>query len=117
MRIVVVDDSAVARRIFARLASAAGHEVVAESADADDAIDQVARRAPDAVVIDGRLPPHGASALIERLRERRPDMRIVIVASLDERDLVVAAAAAGASAALLRPLLPSRVAEALDPSR
>ncbi len=116
MRIVVVDDSAVARRVFARLATAAGHDVIAETADADDALEQVNRHAPDAVVIDGRLPPNGAPSLIERLRERRPDMRIVIVASLDERDLVIAAAAAGASAALLRPLLPSRVVAALDPS-
>jgi DNA-binding NarL/FixJ family response regulator len=117
MRVLVVDDAAVSRAVFGRMAVAAGHLVVAEAEDAAAALTLAERHAPDAAVIDGRLPGDGTAVLIARLRERWPRMRIVILAALDETALVRQALQAGASSALLRPLVPSRVAQALaDPA-
>jgi CheY-like chemotaxis protein len=117
MRVLVIDDSAVARATFARMAERAGHQVVAESDGSDDASEVAARAEADAVVVDGRLYADGVGATVARLRACLPSLHIVVVAALGETDLVRAALGAGASTALLRPLVPSRVASALDPKR
>ena len=62
MRILLADDAALLREGLAGLLAAAGHEVVAQVADADALRTEVARLAaagelPDVVVTDVRMPP------------------------------------------------------------
>jgi len=114
MRILVVDDAAHARAAFRLMAERAGHEVVAEAADAERGFALAFERTPDAVVVDGRLPPEGAPPFIARLRGAGWTAAVVVIAALDETALVRNATSAGASGVLLRPVLPSRVAEAFD---
>ena len=111
MRVFVVDDSAVSRTAFARAAVAAGLDVAGESGDVKAAVDLALRLELDAVVIDGRLP--GAIVCIERLRGARPALALYVVGALDETALVRAAMAAGATGALLRPVLSSQLARML----
>jgi len=118
VRVLLADDAAVARAVLARLIAAAGHEIVGESEDAPRALERCAALHPDAVVIDGRLPPDGALALVPRLRALDPALRILVAASLEEVELVRAAVAAGADGAIGRPFTPSGVEAALaSPAR
>jgi DNA-binding NarL/FixJ family response regulator len=114
VRVLLADDAAVARAILARLIAAAGHEVVGESEDAPSALERCTALRPDAVVIDGRLPPDGALALVPRLRALDPALRILVAAALDEVELVRAAVAAGADGAVGRPFTSSTVGAALS---
>ena len=57
MRVVVAEDQALLREGLARLFTAAGHEVVAKAADADDLRSRVVAHRPDLVVVDVRMPP------------------------------------------------------------
>jgi DNA-binding NarL/FixJ family response regulator len=91
------------------LVAAAGHEVVAEAEDEPSALERFEATHPDVVVIDGRLPPGGALVVVGSLRARDARVWIVVTAALDERELLRAALAAGASAGLERPFLPSGV--------
>jgi DNA-binding NarL/FixJ family response regulator len=115
MRVLVVDDAAVARAAFARIARAAGIDVVAEASSVAEGLALAADVRPDAVVVDGRLVPDLASAFVAPLRERHPSVAVFIVAALDETPLVRAAVAAGASGALLRPILASQLVRSLVP--
>ena len=82
MRIVIGEDSALFRVGLTRLLVDAGHDVVAATADAVDAVDAVRRTAPDLVVLDIRMPPDntddGARAAAE-IREAFPDLGIVLL--------------------------------------
>jgi len=114
MRILVVDDAAHARAAFRLMAERSGHVVVAEAADAESGFSLAFEHTPDAVVVDGRLPPEGAPGFVARLRAAGWTATVVVIAALDEIALVRDATAAGASSVLVRPFLPSRVAKALD---
>ena len=64
MRILLADDAALLREGLAGLLTTAGHEVVAQVADADALRTEVGRLAaagelPDVVVTDVRMPPTG----------------------------------------------------------
>jgi DNA-binding NarL/FixJ family response regulator len=113
MRVLVVDDAAVSRAAFVRIARAAGVDVVAEAAGVAEGLALAAAVRPDAVVVDGRLVPELPSAFVAPLRERDPSVAVYIVAALEETALVRAAIDAGASGALLRPVLASQLARIL----
>jgi DNA-binding NarL/FixJ family response regulator len=115
MRVLFVDDAAVSRAAFARIARAAGFDVVGEAAGVDEGLALAAALRPDAVVVDGRLVPDLPAAFVARLRARDPAVAIFVVAALGETALVRTAVEAGASGALLRPVLASQLARLLVP--
>jgi DNA-binding NarL/FixJ family response regulator len=114
MRVLVVDDAAVSRAAFARIARAVGFDVVGEAAGVAEGLALAATVRPDAVVVDGRLVPELPSAFVGPLRERYPAVAVYIVAALEETALVRAAVDAGATGALLRPVLASQLARILE---
>ena len=89
MRIVIADDSGLLRDGLARLLTEAGAEVVGFAGDADELAVVVAEQAPDAAVVDIRMPPtythEGARAAVE-LRAAHPDLAILLLSqSLESR--------------------------------
>lgn len=89
MRILLADDAVLLREGLAGLLTAAGHEVVAQVADADALRAEVARlmaegEPPDAVVTDVRMPPtrtdDGLRAAID-LRASHPGLPVVVLSA------------------------------------
>ena len=89
MRILLADDAALLREGLAGLLTAAGHEVVAQVADADALRTEVARLAaagelPDVVVTDVRMPPtrtdDGLRAAVD-LRAAHPGLPVVVLSA------------------------------------
>lgn len=109
---MIVDDAAVERAIFARIAVALGHEIAGEATDAAAGERLAQELRPNLIVLDGRLPGNGLDA-IEPLLAAAPGARVAVIAAIGELDLVRTARAHGASAAFRRPLLMSQVAEVL----
>ena len=89
MRILLADDAALLREGLAGLLTTAGHEVVAQVADADALREEVGRLAaagelPDVVVTDVRMPPTGTDdglrAAID-LRRAHPGLPVVVLSA------------------------------------
>lgn len=84
--ILVVDDSKTARAYCRAILSAAGHEVI-EASDGEDALDRMADRPPDCVVLDLLMPGLSGLELMEVLGGRTEMTPIVVVtASMEEGD-------------------------------
>jgi DNA-binding NarL/FixJ family response regulator len=84
---VVADDSMLTREGLVRLLGDAGVEVVGVAGDADQLFRAVALEAPDAAVIDIRMPPtHTDEGLVaaERLRERHPGIGTLVLSQYVE---------------------------------
>jgi response regulator of citrate/malate metabolism len=67
------------------------------------------------VVVDGRLVRDLPATFVAPLRERDSAVEIFVVVALDEKALVRAALRAGATGALLRPVLLSQLVRILAP--
>ncbi len=113
MRILIADDAAVLRAVLRRIAESGGHEIVAEAGDAPAAERAAAEHQPDAILVDGRLPPRGGVDAIARLLVSAPRASIVVTLAAGERDGLRAAERAGAHAAFTRPFVAERVLETL----
>ena len=104
MRTVLVDDHALFRDGVASLLLAWGHEVVGQAADGGEAIDLVDETTPDVVLMDVRMPNVSGLEATARIKERHPEVAIVMLTvSEDEADLF-RAIKAGAQGYLLKNL-------------
>lgn len=83
MRVIVADDSAVIRAGVARILDDGGMQVVAEAADAIEALRCVEEHRPDLAILDIRMPPRGNAGLVtaEEIRDRYAGSTAVLVLS------------------------------------
>jgi DNA-binding NarL/FixJ family response regulator len=82
VRVVIADDSLIAREGIVRLLAASGVEVVAQCGDADGLLREVAALAPDAAVVDIRMPPtYTDEGLVaaQTLRADHPDLGVLVL--------------------------------------
>ncbi|MCY9783700.1 response regulator transcription factor [Nocardiopsis sp. EMB25] len=88
MRLVIADDSVLLREGLVRLLKEEGHEVVAAVGDADALVNAVAEHAPDAAVVDVRMPPthtdEGLRAALD-VRAEHPDVAVLVLSQYVEQ--------------------------------
>jgi CheY-like chemotaxis protein len=78
MKLVVCDDDATLRSVVSRLAEGAGHQVMAETDNATDAVELIVRFGADALVLDLSLPWGSGMEAIHQLRRQGSDCQIVV---------------------------------------
>ena len=111
MRVLIVDDEAPARARLRRLLELhADVEVAGEARDGAEALECVARLAPDAVFLDVQMP--GVSGLDVAASLADPAPAVVFVTAFDQ--YAVSAFDTAALDYLLKPVEPERLAKALD---
>lgn len=115
MRVLVVDDQPVFRRsAVAMVRAVPGLEVVGEAESGEQAVDDVARLRPDAVLMDVRLSGIDGITATRLILRDRPRTTIVLVSTYDAADLPVGIATCGAVAFLRKQDLdPAALAGAL----
>jgi len=98
VRVLVVDDSAFARKVIREvLQSDARIEVVGIARDGLDALEKIAELSPDVVTLDLVMPELNGIGVLDALRERPTPPRVVVVTMSDaDSELGVAALARGA---------------------
>jgi DNA-binding NarL/FixJ family response regulator len=112
LRLLIVDDQPVIRRGLALILGAAPDiEVVGQAADGGEAIEAAARLAPDVVVMDLQMPRVSGVVATREITARHPAMRVVVLTTYDDDELVFEAVRAGAHAYLLKDASEDEVLE------
>ena len=102
--VLVVDDDFMVASIHARFVGRApGFRVVGVAGTARAALDEVARLAPDLVLLDVHLPDESGIEVLRALRARGDAVGVVMVTAAREVDTVRAAAVGGATHYLVKP--------------
>ena len=112
--LLLLDSNADERRLIAAIAARAGWSVVGA---ADDELAVALLQGPHGrevqAAIFGSWDVDDAPALIEVLREHRPNLPVIVLSHSDTVSTAVEAMRAGASDFLVRPVAPERLLEAL----
>jgi two-component system response regulator DevR len=104
-RIVLVDDHEVVRLGIKSLLERHPHfEVVGEAATAKEAIEQVERLLPDVVLMDIRLPGASGIEATEEITNSFPEIKVIMLTSYAEDDMLFSAIRAGASGYVLKQI-------------
>jgi NarL family two-component system response regulator LiaR len=92
LKVVVADFDPLARRALADMLRAEGGFVIAAQAGtAVEALELVAHYAPDVLVVEAALVAEDRLALARRVRERRPEVGVVMVSAAHDDELVIEA--------------------------
>ena len=102
-RVLIVDDSSLARRRARGILESAGYDVV-EAEDGMTALERYFVDKPDIVLLDLVMRGMYGLEVLSKLRELDPEVRVIVVSAdvqTSSRDLV---AGAGAAGFLVKPL-------------
>ena len=105
MRIVLVDDHEVVRLGLKVLLEQSDHfEVVGEANNAKEAVEIAGQFRPDIVLMDIRLPGASGIEACEEITQLYPEVRVVMLTSYAEDEMLFSAIRAGASGYLLKQI-------------
>jgi signal transduction histidine kinase len=104
-RILIVDDERAIRMVLRDVLEAEGHEVF-EARDGGEALDAIARAAPDVALVDVMMPVADGPEVCRRLRADPATafLPVLLMTGLTYRDERLRAIRAGASDFLVKPL-------------
>jgi len=116
MRVLIAEDETIIRLDVRALLERAGHEVVAEARDGQEAVALAAEHAPDLIVMDVRMPHMDGIEAAREISRARP-VPIVMLTAYAEADLVARASEAGAFGYLVKPFREVDLLPAIDTAR
>jgi two-component system, response regulator PdtaR len=116
VRILIAEDETIIRLDVRTLLEKAGHEVVAEARDGEEAVALAAEHDPDLIVMDVRMPHLDGIEAARQISNRKP-VPIVMLTAYAEEDLVTRASEAGAFAYLVKPFREVDLLPALNTAR
>lgn len=103
IRVLLADDQALFREGLRTLLSThPGVEVVAEASNGEEAIALTERAAPDVVLMDLRMPVLDGIQATARMRDRWPDIPVLVLTTFDDDASLFGALRAGAAGYLLK---------------
>lgn len=114
VRVVLVDDDPLVRAgLRMILGGDRAIDVVGEASDGVAAEDVVAEHAPDVVLMDIRMPRRDGLETTAALLRRWPALRVIVLTTFDEDDMVLTALRQGASGFLLKDTPPERLVDSV----
>lgn len=112
-RILIVDDSALSRKISRRILEEAGH-VVDEAADGLAALERYALGPPDLVLLDVTMNEMDGLEVLRQLRAMDPAARVVMATADAQTSTRTLSEAGGAVGFVLKPFARETVLRAVD---
>jgi NarL family two-component system response regulator LiaR len=114
IRVLICDDQAiVCEGLQAILSTAPDIEVVGTAHDGAQAVEMVARAQPDVVLMDLKMPVMNGVQATRLIRERHPDVRVLVLTTYDADEWVFDAVRSGASGYLLKDAPREKLIEAI----
>jgi two-component system chemotaxis response regulator CheY len=113
VRYLVVDDSVFARKNLARMIESFGGQLAGEAGDGVSALTEYDRTKPDIVLMDITMPQMEGIEAAEKIVQKHPDARVVMVSSVGYQENIVAALQRGARHFVQKPVKPEVLYEVI----
>lgn len=88
-------------------------EVIGEASDVGAAIEMIAERLPDVVLLDVHMPSGGGKAVIEAISDKHPEIAFLALSASDAAEDVVAVVRAGARGYVTKTISSLELSEAI----
>lgn len=112
MKVLVVDDEAILLKSCRLVLEAEGCEVIA-AASVDEALAVLERQLPDLLLIDVKMPVHNGMYLMRRVKQKQPDIPIIVMSGYVTSETIQEAKELGAATFLPKPFTPDELADTI----
>ncbi len=102
INVMVADDHPVVRAGIIAMLEGSDIRVIAEAGSGNQAIEQAVKCHPDVVILDVRMPDTDGLEAMERIVERSPRTKIVVLTGYDNSTYIARAVALGAAGFLMK---------------
>jgi len=109
MKILVVDDSAVMRKVLIGALSKVGVEDVSQASDGREAVAAVEKETYDLVLMDWNMPNMSGIDALREIRASGNKTPVIMVTTEAEKSRVVEALKAGANNYVIKPFQPNTI--------
>ncbi|WP_027087991.1 response regulator [Cohnella panacarvi] len=111
--IMIVDDSSIIRRSLREILEESGHEVVAEAQNGEEALELYRSHRIDLVTMDIQMPGKSGIEAVRTIKAFDPEARIVMISSVEQRNLIYEAIKLGAKHYIIKPFTREKVDEVM----
>ncbi len=113
LRVLLADDDPLARRVVRDALQEAGFTVVADAANGREAVELAVHYRPELVLMDVVMPELDGISAAKQIRERAPEVKVVMLSTSADDDLGVLGIRAGASGYVTKDVETERLPEML----
>ncbi len=112
--ILLVDDAAIMRMMLQEILEDAGHTVIGEAENGQEAIDKYKELKPDLVLMDITMPKVDGLKGVQMIKDFDKSAKIVMCSAMGQKELVLKAIKAGAKDFIIKPFEEKRVVESVN---
>lgn len=113
LRVMIVDDALFMRNMLKDIFTRAGHEVVAEAEDGQQALERYQEIKPDLVTMDIVMPKRSGIEALRDIMALDAKACIVMVSALGQDSLVLEAVESGARDFIVKPFKEDKVLDVI----
>lgn len=113
-KVLIVDDSAVARKILREIVISLGHVVVGEAPNGSQAFVEYNKLKPDVVTMDLTMQGLGGAEATSKIIATFPEAKIIVISAIEERRVVIDALERGARHFIIKPINKEKVVAVLN---
>jgi two-component system chemotaxis response regulator CheY len=113
-RVLIVDDSIMARNSLKEILLSAGYEVVGEAVNGEDGVSQYESLRPDVVSLDITMPKLNGIECLKRIVAMDEEARVIMISALGQGAKILEALNNGARHYVTKPFEADKVLEAFD---
>lgn len=114
MRVSIVeDDSRIRESLIVLIDGTEGFRCVSAYENAEEALEDIPRKAPDVVLMDINLPGISGIECVRSLKDRMPDLQIIMLTVFEDSERIFQSLEAGATGYLLKRTPPDQILSAI----
>ena len=102
-RVLIVDDAQMMRNILRVILENAGHEIVGNAENGQEALDKYGELNPDLVTMDIHMEGGDGMTFLKRIKKQYPDARVIMVSGVEQGNIKEKALDWGASGYVTKP--------------
>ena len=112
--ILLVDDSRTSRKILRNILESAGHTIVDEATDGEQAIEKYMASKPDVITLDITMPVMDGIEALKQIKLVDSEAKVIMVSASSQKDILIEAVKYGAEDFIAKPFEPSQIITVLD---
>ena len=113
-KVMIADDDSILRELLKGILRTAGHIVVGEASNGEQAIAMVEKTSPDVLCLDIHMPKMDGMQCLEALKASMPQLTIIMISGEATLPVVQEALSKGAGGFIVKPFNAAKVLDTIQ---